>query len=209
MVLPVDPQRYLVFLGVMSVLAFTPGPANLFAVANGMQRGRMSAVVAAAGMNTATLAWFAAAALGLGTLVAAFPGFFSLFALAGGLYVAWLGVQSIRAGLRDADGPSQAAVRGGRSAFRDGFAVQIANPKVVLFFTAVLPPFVAPERPVPPQMVLFAVATLGMDMLAMTAYGLGGAAFARRMLEPKFRRAFNFSAGALLLAAAALILAQP
>lgn len=193
----------------MAVLAMTPGPANLFAVANGMQRGRAAAIVAAAGMNAATLVWFAAAALGLGTLVVSFPALFRLFAVGGGLYVAWLGVQSFRAGLRDVDGPSQASVRAGRSAFRDGFAVQIANPKVVLFFTAVLPPFLAPEKSVAPQMGLFAAATIGMDMLTMTAYGLGGAALAHRMLEPKFRKAFNFSAGALLLAAAALILTRP
>jgi threonine/homoserine/homoserine lactone efflux protein len=206
---PVDPERYFVFLGVMAVMAMTPGPANLFAVANGMQRGKAAALVAAIGMNLATLVWFGAAALGLGALIATFPAVFRLFALAGGLYVGWLGLQALRAAARKEQGAHAVIGTTGRSALRDGFAVQIANPKIVLFFTAVLPPFLAPERPLPPQLVLFAAATIGMDMLTMSAYGLGGAALASRMTEPKFRRRFNILTGLLLLAAAALILSRP
>lgn len=71
--LPVDPHLYVTFLGVMVVMAITPGPANLFAVASGVEKGHASALVSVVGMNTATLVWFGAAALGLGALVKAFP----------------------------------------------------------------------------------------------------------------------------------------
>ena len=94
--LPVDPHLYLVFLGVMAVMAVTPGPANLFSIATGMERGKAAVLIAVAGMNVATLVWFGAAALGLGALVTAFPQVFRLIAIAGALYVAWLGVTSIR-----------------------------------------------------------------------------------------------------------------
>lgn len=40
--LPVDPHLYSTFLGVMAVMAVTPGPANLFAVATGVEKGRAS-----------------------------------------------------------------------------------------------------------------------------------------------------------------------
>ena len=53
-----------------------------------------------------------------------------------------------------------------------------------------------------------AVATIGVDVLSMSAYGLGGAALARRMSEPRFRRGFALLTGALLLAAAVLILSR-
>ena len=79
-VLPVDPHLFSTFLGIMAVMAITPGPANLFAVASGVQRGRASALVSVAGMNSASLVWFGAAALGLGALVAAFPAVFRLIA---------------------------------------------------------------------------------------------------------------------------------
>lgn len=206
---PVDPERYLVFLGVMAAMAATPGPANLFSVANGMQRGRAAALAGVVGMNLATLVWFAAAAVGLGALILAFPRAFQLFAWAGAAYVAWLGVQSLRAAFQPGGALGGMTIRANRSAFRDGFAVQIANPKIVLFFSAVLPPFLAPERPMAPQMALFALATIGMDVVTMTAYGLGGAALAHRMNEPRFRRVYGVVVGALLLGAAALILTRP
>jgi threonine/homoserine/homoserine lactone efflux protein len=207
MVLPVDPARYGAFLAIMSVMAVTPGPANIFAIATGMQRGKAQALIGVAGMNLATLVWFGGAALGLGALVAAFPKAFHLLAVAGGLYVAWLGIKSIWSGIRGQGGPAEApAVHRGRSALLDGFSVQIANPKALLFFTAVLPPFVDIQRPMIPQLLLFAAATIGFDVLAMSAYGLGGAALSDRMNQPAFRRGFAFLVGGLLICASVLIL---
>ena len=187
-VLPVDPHLYSTFLGVMAVMAVTPGPANLFAVATGVEKGRASALVGVVGMNAATLVWFGAAALGLGAL-----------------YVAWLGIKALNGAFRTAAEPDHVVVRKGRSAFVDGFAVQIANPKAILFFTAVLPPFIDVSRPVAPQLMLFAVAAIGMDMMSMSAYALSGAALSRRMRQPRFRRGFGVFVGVLLLAASVLI----
>ena len=205
MQLPVDPARYVAFLGVMAVMAVTPGPANLFAIATGAQKGKAAALVGVAGMNTATLVWFCAAALGLGALILAFPQVFHLLAFAGAAYIAWLGVKSLLVAFRHDAEPGHQAFRQGRSAYLDGFTVQIANPKAVLFFTAVLPPFLDPARPLPAQLAAFACATLTLDILAMSAYGLGGAALAARMTEPRFARGFAVVVGLLLLTAAVLM----
>lgn len=210
--LPVDPHLYVAFLGVMAVLAVTPGPANLFAVATGIERGRGQALLAVVGMNLATLVWFAAAALGLGALVLAFPEVFRIVAWVGAAYVAWLGIKSLIAAFRPrVTAPDVAAapvVHRRHSALIDGFMVQFANPKVVLFFSAVLPPFLDAARPMAPQMALFAVAGIGMDALSMSAYGLGGAAMARRMSRPGFQRGFSVVVGGLLLLASVLIVSR-
>ena len=190
MSLPVDPARYSAFLVTMFVMAITPGPANLFAIATGMQKGK-------------------AAALGLATLIIAFPKAFHLLAWAGAAYLVWLGIKSIRSGLKPADHAGEPRTfQMGRSAFRDGFAVQIANPKILLFFGAVLPPFIDIHRPLVPQLVMFAAATIGMDLISMSAYGLGGAALSSRMNEPGFRRGFALMVGVLLITAAALIVSR-
>ena len=206
--LPVDPHLYLTFLGVMAVMAITPGPANVFSVANGVQRGKAGALLGVVGMNAATLVWFGAAALGLGALVVAFPQAFRLIAVAGALYVAWLGIKAIQGAFRTTADPADITIRPGRGALVDGFMVQIANPKAILFFTAVLPPFLDVDRPAAPQLALFAVATIGMDVISMSAYGLGGAALANRMSEPRFRKAFAVTTGVLLLLAAGLIVSR-
>jgi len=209
MQLPVDPARYSAFLAAMFVMAITPGPANLFAIATGVQRGKGAALLGVAGMNSASLVWFAASALGLGALIVAFPKAFHVLALAGAAYLAWLGIKSILSGLMGAESEGVSRqFRMGRSAFRDGFAVQIANPKILLFFTAVLPPFIDVRRPLVPQLVMFACATIGMDLISMSANGLGGAALSSRMNEPGFRRGFSFLVGALLITAAGLIVSR-
>ena len=205
MQLPVDPARYGAFLGVMAVMAVTPGPANLFAIATGAQKGKAAALVGVAGMNTATLVWFAAAALGLGALILAFPDLFHLLAYAGAAYIAWLGVKSLRGAFAKEAEPGHGTFKQGKSAYLDGFTVQIANPKAILFFTAVLPPFLDPNRPLPAQLAAFACATLTLEILAMSAYGIGGAAIASRMSEPQFRKGFSICVGLLLLSAAMLM----
>jgi threonine/homoserine/homoserine lactone efflux protein len=206
--LPVDPARYGAFLVAMFVMAITPGPANLFAIATGMERGKGAALISVLGMNTATLVWFTGSALGLGALIIAFPKAFHVLALAGAAYLVWLGLKSLWAGMRNIESHASATVRAGRSAFFDGFTVQIANPKILLFFSAVLPPFLDVERPLAPQLIMFACATIGMDLISMSSYGLGGAALSTRMNEPGFRRGFAILVGVLLITAAVLIVSR-
>ena len=111
----------------------------------------------------------------------------------------------ITSSFKPADPQALARQPTGRSAFVDGFAVQISNPKAVLFFTAVLPPFLDPHRPLPAQLAAFAMATIGFDVISMSAYGLGGAALAAKMNEPRFRRGFQIGVGVLLISAATLM----
>jgi hypothetical protein len=55
---------------------------------------------------------------------------------------------------------------------------------------------------------MFAAATIGLDVAATTAYGLGGAALSARMASARFRRGFGLAVGAVLVAAAALIVSR-
>ena len=208
MTVPVDPARYLAFLGAMAILAATPGPSNLFAVANGMSRGKRAVLLGVAGMNTATLMWYAAAALGLGALALAFPQAVKALIVAGTLYLLWLAFQSLKSGFSREGGLGHTRIHAERSAYWDGFMVQIANPKILLFFGAVLPPFIDFHRPLAAQFVLFAAATVGLDVIATVAYGFGGAALSRRMAQARFRRGFSIAVAAVLTAAAILILSR-
>jgi threonine/homoserine/homoserine lactone efflux protein len=205
MQLPVDPARFAAYLSVTAVMVVAPGPANLFAVATGARRGRAAVLAGVAGMNLGNLVWYAAAGLGLGALALAFPAVFRVLAYLGAAYVAWLGLRALWSARRDGEAAAHAPTVAGRSAFRDGFVVQMSNPKALLYTTVVLPPFMDPSRPLAPQLLLFAAVGVGGDAVTMTAYGFGGAAIARRMREPLFRRGFAAFTGLLLISAAILI----
>jgi threonine/homoserine/homoserine lactone efflux protein len=206
---PVDPAKYAAFLGAMAILAATPGPSNLFAIANGMSRGRKAVLLGVAGMNTATLIWYVAAALGLGALALAFPQAVKALIVLGAVYLIWLAFGALRSGFdKDGSGLGRLEIRPARSAYWDAFMVQIANPKILLFFGAVLPPFLDFARPLAPQFLMFAAATFTLDVIATTAYGFGGAALASRMTDPKFRKSFSIAVAAVLTAAAGLIVSR-
>ena len=181
---------------------------NLFAVANGMSRGKRAVLLGVAGMNTATLLWYAGAALGLSALALAFPAAVKALIVVGSLYLLWLAFQALKSGFAKDGGLGHARIHSERSAYWDGFMVQIANPKILLFFGAVLPPFLDFHRPLAVQFGLFAVATVALDVTATTAYGLGGAALARRMADARFRRGFSLAVAGVLTAAAGLILSR-
>jgi threonine/homoserine/homoserine lactone efflux protein len=199
----VDPKRYAAYLVVMAAMAVFPGPANLFSTATGMARGWKAALAGVAGMNAATLIWYAGAAFGLGALVSTFPTLFKALRFAGALYLLWLAWDAVKG--RDAQlGEAANAARPGR-AFGDGFAVQVANPKILLFFTAVLPPFLDLSRPIGGQLLMLGAATIALDVAAMSAYGVAGAALSGLMRRPRFRRAFALLTAAMLGLAAGLV----
>jgi threonine/homoserine/homoserine lactone efflux protein len=201
--LPVDPAKYVTFLGAMFVMAISPGPAILYCIRTGMAGRKLSVLAAVCGLNCATLIWFIAAAFGLQVVLATMPHVFQAIAVAGGVYLIWLGFKGCRAALQSHEGlhvvQTDLVAPEPKRAFRDGFFVQILNPKVTLFFSAVLPPFVDIARPMPLQMTTFAATTLTMDFIAMTAYGLGAVSLTHILSDPRNKQRFDLSASAILL----------
>lgn len=205
--LPVDPHAYASFLLIMAGMAATPGPANLFALATGLAQGPRAGLWGVFGMNFASLVWFIFAALGLGVLMQLYPSVFSMLAILGGLYLAWLGLKALRAAFSKQTQGFQLAGQAARNhPFKDGFLVQISNPKALLFFTAVLPPFIDPERDIIAQLAMFAAGMVLFDTLTMSMFAVAGGLMARQFAQARFARIFSAAVGILLLSTAALML---
>lgn len=134
------------FVGAALVLLLIPGPAVLYIVTRSAEQGRIAGFVSDLGIHTATLVHVLAAALGLSALLASSALAFSIVKYAGAAYLIWLGLRKIfgRAESPQADGAL--ARHSYARLFRDGFIVNLLNPKTALFFFAFLPQFVDPER---------------------------------------------------------------
>ena len=202
-------STYLLYLAAVALLVLSPGPTMLMCMTNSLQHGPRKALAAAAGSVTAVLGTMLLSALGLGALLAASETAFWVLKAAGAAYLIWLGIKTFRSQTTvfdemPANGTQTKAVVPARKLYIQGLIVGGSNPKALLFFTAVLPPFLDVNRPAAPQLALFAVATIGMDVISMSASGLGGAALARRMGEPRFRRGFGVAVGLMLLLASVL-----
>jgi threonine/homoserine/homoserine lactone efflux protein len=130
---------------------------------------------------------------------------FTVLKLIGALYLVWLGLQALRAAGHAAAGEqaSLAAARpamGALGGFRQGFLSDLANPKIGVFFTSLLPQFVDPGRPVLlPFMALGAVFVL-MTVLWLCAYCLIAARAAETLRRPRVREALDRVTGIVLIA---------
>ncbi|HLQ39224.1 MAG TPA: LysE family translocator, partial [Planctomycetota bacterium] len=94
----------------------------------------------------------------------------------------------------------------GRELLRRGFLLQIANPKALLFFAAILPPFVDLHSPPawPPwlQVLVLGVTSVGSEFWVLLGYGCLAGAAAARVRSPTFVHWLDRVSGLLLLAVA-------
>ncbi len=143
------------FMGAAMILYLTPGADMMFTIASGMTGGPRAGAAAAAGISTGVLVHVALAAVGLAVLLLAYPAAYEAIRYVGAAYLAFLALQSWRAGSNLRQGKGAVAIW---RAFRRGFLTNILNPKVALFVLAFLPQFTDPSiGPVWQQIIILGV----------------------------------------------------
>ena len=149
----IEPQQLLVFIAAGWLLNLTPGPDVLYIVSNALKSGVRSGLVASCGIALGCCVHVLAAALGVGALLAASATAFTVIKWVGAAYLLWMGVRLLVARPPDAGGcnpvlaTAQAAAEPRtslRAVFMGGFWTNVLNPKVVIFFLAFVPQFIAP-----------------------------------------------------------------
>lgn len=129
-------------------VAYFPGPALLYTAAQTIAHGRRAGFMAMLGIHLGCYLHVGAAAFGLSAVFKHVPELYVAVKLAGALYLVWLGIGMIRSKLGRADvdvTPPKTVKR----ALLDSFIVEVLNPKVALFFIALLPQFVDPTASLP------------------------------------------------------------
>jgi threonine/homoserine/homoserine lactone efflux protein len=178
-------------------LNLAPGPNNLLSVSNATRYGFRAACGAGLGRLLAFAGMIALAASGLAVVLHASETLFYTIKVAGACYLFWLAWQLWRA----APAP-EGVVEGGSAAFwqlaRQEFLVAAGNPKAILIFTAFLPQFVDPARPMAPQFALLGVLFLVFEMAAIAIYAAIGSRLWRWFAQPRGKRIFNRTCAGLL-----------
>jgi threonine/homoserine/homoserine lactone efflux protein len=140
-----DLDSFLLFAGATLLLNITPGPDMVYVTGRAMSDGIRGGMVASLGIAGGLLMHIAALAAGVATLLAANPFAYTVIRLAGAAYLIWLGVDAFRdvgangvVRLPQAENP--------RRIFTLGVLTSALNPKIALFFLALLPQFTDPAR---------------------------------------------------------------
>ncbi len=202
-----SPHSWTAFALVAVLVSLLPGPAVIAVVSTALRRGFRASLATNAGVLVGDAVFVAAAAFGLGAILVASHGVFVAVKWIGIAYLAYLGLRALLdRGSPLAAGAASVAVE--RRAFRLGLATQLANPKVILFFGALLPQFVDPARAAAPQFVLLGATFIVSDLLVFAAYG--ALAHRTRVLlkDPRAARVASRITGAVMLGAAARLAAE-
>jgi threonine/homoserine/homoserine lactone efflux protein len=195
-------HNYWLFIATAVVLILTPGQDTFFILGRSLSGGRADGVAAALGISAGSVIHTILAALGLSALLATSPYAFMAVKFAGAAYLIFIGVKALlsRAALPSAD--DSTAQDGRWSSFRQGIVSNVLNPKVALFFLALMPQFIAAgsDDKVTAFLVLgFTFVTLGVIwcvILAIAAARLRSAILRR----PSMRTILNRVAGAMFIA---------
>jgi threonine/homoserine/homoserine lactone efflux protein len=197
-----DWQTYASFLGFAVLLVLMPGPDFVVVTRNVLASGRRRGAWAGVGVATSNAVQGSVAALGLGAVIVASQPVFEAIKWAGAAYLVVLGVQALRSALRGDYAQADDAVRPTRGAawagWRQGFLSNITNPKVLVFYLAVLPQFLpagAPIWQILPLALSHALLSLTYLMLLVSGLHHVRGLLTRRRL----RRALEAVTGTMLL----------
>lgn len=194
-------ELWLAFVAASAVLLVIPGPTILTVISYSMAHGRRANVplVAAVALGDSTA--LALSLVGLGTLLAASAFWFTAVKWAGGLYLLYLGIKLLRAGIAPAQWAAPAAPGSRWRLFANTWLVTALNPKGIVFFIAFLPQFLKPGAEVAPQLWVLAITFVVMATLNATLYAVFAASARRLLASPRAFRRFNLLGGSLLSAA--------
>jgi threonine/homoserine/homoserine lactone efflux protein len=135
------------FIAAGLLLNITPGPDLLFIIGRAAAQGVRAGVAAAFGVAAGCLVHTVAVALGVAALLATSSAAFDIVKLAGAAYLLYLGLRLLVAKPAALSAARSEALITPRTIFWQGFVTNVLNPKVALFFLALLPQFVAAETP--------------------------------------------------------------
>jgi len=187
-----------IFVVAALLLAVTPGPAVLYIVARSVDQGRLAGIVSVLGVWLATVCHVAAAALGVSALLAASALAFGILKYAGAAYLVYLGVRRLltRESAVTLDAPPRKSLG---TLFRDGFLVNLFNPKTALFFYAFLPQFADPARgPIPLQIAFLGLLATLVSLASDTTYAAAaGTAGAWLRGSRRYRQFVRFGSGSV------------
>lgn len=196
-------SHLLAFTVTAFVLIAIPGPSVLFTVSRAITLGRAAGVATVAGNTVGAFAQVVAVAFGIGPLVERSVLLFTLLKLAGAAYLIFLGAQAIRH--RRSLAEALGAKIEPKSATRiviDGFTVGVTNPKVIVFFAAMLPQFVDRQSGnVPVQIIALGAIFAAIALFSDSTWALAAGTVRSRLANSPRRLELVGGAGGLAMIA--------
>jgi threonine/homoserine/homoserine lactone efflux protein len=194
-------EAWLLFCATEVVLCLSPGPAVLLVISLSLGRGGRAGLHATLGILAVNALWFALSATSLAAILVASWQVFFVVKWVGAAYLVFLGVRMVIRGARATPGAGPEEPHGHRRAFARGVVIQGANPKTLLFFTALLPQFIDPAGPVGTQVMVLGASSVLIELTVLALY-VATCHRVRRVVDtPRFAAPLERVGGVLLVGA--------
>ncbi|GAB4557614.1 MAG: LysE family translocator [Geothermobacteraceae bacterium] len=190
----------------LTVLTLTPGVDTMLVIRNTARGGWRDGAVSSLGICSALFLHAGLSALGISVILMQVAWAYGLLKLAGAVYLVWLGLASLRKGLRSEGLVLENGQAVGRDSFvavrslREGFLSNLLNPKAVVFYMAFLPQFIDPAGSALLQSLFlagchFTIAMLWQCLLALMVRQVKG-----WLQRPRVSQWFHGLTGTVLVA---------
>ena len=209
--MPLDPTLFVGYLVVAAIIVVSPGPDTMLILRYTLAGGRRVGFATLSGVQLGILGHITAAVLGLSVLILSVPIAFKAVAIAGAAYLAFIGVQALRAGTLRISPEAQAKALdvGQGRAVRDAIITNLLNPKVIMLFVALMPNFVAPQRAsVPLQLALLGVTLIVINVAWQTGLVLAAARLRQWLTRLSVQRAIAIISGIVFIGFAVMLLVE-
>lgn len=196
-------SQIIAFTIVAAAMTMLPGADTMLVVRNVLRGGRRDGYYTVTGICSGLYVHALLSALGVSVILMQSATAFTAMKIAGACYLVWLGLQSLRGAAgktaaRPADVVSKAVVTPARC-FREGFLTNVLNPKVAVFYLALLPQFIRPADPVLLKSLLLTAIHFVLGILWLGAVAWLVDRSRTFFLKPGMRRWLNAICGSLLI----------
>jgi threonine/homoserine/homoserine lactone efflux protein len=193
------------FVAVTVPLVLTPGVSTAVVLRNSIAGGTRAGLITAIGINAGSLCYGLLTAFGFAVALRRWPSAWAMLRAAGAVYLAWLGIQS----LRHAWGPQPPPLANERVEPRtaaaqiyEGFLTNALNPSIATFYLVVLPQFIPRDAPVVRSALLLTALHIALAATWHVAWAAAGGTLAHALTAGRPRQVLELMAGVALLALA-------
>jgi len=183
MELSMELSTWLLFIAVGTAAVVSPGPAILLAISNSVRFGMAKVFLSTLGNISGLFILSTAAIFGLGAIFKTSTHLFFAVKLIGAAYLIYLGIKQWRSkanffaeqvvSVKSKNRQSQTnRNKSNVKIFSEGFLIAMTNPKAILFFTALFPPFINTNKALSQQFLIMTFTFMAMSFICLMSYGL-------------------------------------
>ncbi len=187
-------DSFLIYLTTVFVASIIPGPSMILALTHGIKYGAKKTMATALGNTCASLIQASISIAGLGAVLTASQPLFLTLKYAGAAYLIYLGLKLMFSKPMTIDSSSPGNLADDSSfgkRFSQGFYVATANPKAIVFFSALFPQFIDTAASPLSQYLGLVIPLSIIAFLCMMIYALGGAKITRFFIRGNLGNYFN------------------